>query len=263
MRMRSMPAARWPRSSWPCCDPPSLPRPRQTREAGDPDGPSTRDLWANAGVLVNELARPALVLNAPGVGSLGEPSCLSLRSLLRSPPRWNVRGRTVYVCENPNLLAIAADTLGASCAPLVCTEGMPAAALYQWRCINGVINVSMVSMGSDVRSNSNLASGLKSRPRNCPYTLVARRSGVRAIEGREFLNDKDAGRNASEPRCSLVNLMRLPTSCLNREGRRAEVWRMEATSVNRRGSRVGMYWKLNCPVLETRFGGGETTDCCV
>ena len=74
-------------------------------------------------------------------------------------------------------------------------------------------------MGSDVRSNSNLASGLKSRPRNCPYTLVARRSGVRVIEGREFLNDKDAGRNASEPRCSLVNLMRLPTSCLNREGR--------------------------------------------
>lgn len=46
------------------------------------------------------------------------------------------------------------------------------------------------SMGSDVRSNSNLASGLKSRPRNCPYTLVARRSGVRVIEGREFLTTK-------------------------------------------------------------------------
>ena len=61
------------------------------------------------------------------------------------------------------------------------------------------------SKGSDVRSNSNLASGLKSRPRNCPYTLVARRSGVRVIEGREFLNGKDAGRNASEPRSSLVN----------------------------------------------------------
>ena len=101
---------------------------------GDPDVLSARDLWANAGVLVNELARPALVLNLPTVATsgeplrLGEPAYLSLRSLLRSPPQWNVRGRMVYVCENPNLLAIAADHLGASCAPLVCTEGMPAAA---------------------------------------------------------------------------------------------------------------------------------------
>jgi uncharacterized protein (TIGR02679 family) len=39
-----------------------------------------------------------------------------------------VAGRTVYVCENPNLLAIAADRLGPRCAPLVCTDGMPAAA---------------------------------------------------------------------------------------------------------------------------------------
>ena len=45
-------------------------------------------------------------------------------------------------------------------------------------------------IGPDVRSNSNLASGLKSRPRNCPYALVARRSGVRVIEGREFLTTK-------------------------------------------------------------------------
>jgi uncharacterized protein (TIGR02679 family) len=36
--------------------------------------------------------------------------------------------RKVYVCENPNLLAIAADRWGPDCAPLVCTEGMPAAA---------------------------------------------------------------------------------------------------------------------------------------
>ncbi len=42
-------------------------------------------------------------------------------------------------------------------------------------------------MGPDVRSNSNLSSGLKSRPRNCPYTLAARRSVVRVIDGRKFL----------------------------------------------------------------------------
>jgi len=52
----------------------------------------------------------------------------SLRLLVRSPPRWNVAGRDVFVCENPNLLAIAADKLGINCAPIVCTDGMPAAA---------------------------------------------------------------------------------------------------------------------------------------
>ncbi|GLR45991.1 hypothetical protein GCM10007880_65090 [Mesorhizobium amorphae] len=97
-------------------------------------GERTRDTWAKAGVLVNELARPALFLNLPTgeAGSdrrpLGEPAYASLRSLLRSPPRWDAAGRTVYVCENPNLVAIAADRWGADCAPLVCTDGMPAAA---------------------------------------------------------------------------------------------------------------------------------------
>jgi uncharacterized protein (TIGR02679 family) len=34
----------------------------------------------------------------------------------------------VFVCENPNIVAIAADRLGAACAPLACTDGMPSAA---------------------------------------------------------------------------------------------------------------------------------------
>jgi uncharacterized protein (TIGR02679 family) len=89
---------------------------------------SARDLWASAGVLVNELARPALTLNLPGIAVAGEPAYLSLRQLLRAPPQWSLRGRAVFVCENPNLLSIAADRLGARCAPLVCTDGMPAAA---------------------------------------------------------------------------------------------------------------------------------------
>lgn len=97
-------------------------------ESGDAPELDQRDLWASAGVLVNELARPALVLNLPSIAIPGEPAYLSLRYLLRSPAPWEVRGFTVFVCENPNLLAIAADRLGARCSPLVCTEGMPAAA---------------------------------------------------------------------------------------------------------------------------------------
>jgi uncharacterized protein (TIGR02679 family) len=94
----------------------------------------SRDTWAKAGVLVNELARPALFLNLPTRGAKshsqrpGEPAYASLRSLLRAPPLWDVEKRRVYVCENPNLLAIAADRVGPDCAPLVCTDGMPAAA---------------------------------------------------------------------------------------------------------------------------------------
>ena len=110
----------------------------------------TRALWAAQGVSVNELARPALTLNLPlhGRGQSpvlpasatatsasdfnsaadGEPRYWSLRQLLRGPATWRVAGRDVFVCENPNLLAMAADALGPRCAPLVCTDGMPAAA---------------------------------------------------------------------------------------------------------------------------------------
>ncbi len=106
--------------------------PDETRADATED--RSRDVWARAGVLVNELARPALFLNLPvrgdsvALAAPGEPAYVSLRRLLRAPPAWAVAGQEVFVCENPNLLAIAADRLGSRCAPLVSTEGMPAAA---------------------------------------------------------------------------------------------------------------------------------------
>jgi uncharacterized protein (TIGR02679 family) len=111
----------------------SPPESKNSPRAQAGTGERTRDIWAKAGVLVNELARPALFLNLPTSGEShgwppGEPAYASLRSLLRSPPAWDAADRKVYVCENPNLLAIAADRLGPGCAPLVCTDGMPAAA---------------------------------------------------------------------------------------------------------------------------------------
>lgn len=93
-----------------------------------------RDVWARAGILVSELARPALVLNLPAPTAYratwmpGEPAYLSLRQLLRNPPSWPVAGRRIFVCENPDIVTIAADRLGSDSAPLVCTDGMPAAA---------------------------------------------------------------------------------------------------------------------------------------
>ena len=92
-----------------------------------------REQWARLGVSVNELAAPALCLNLPvrqrdAVLAAGEPIHLSLRKLLRDPPAWTVTGRAVFVCENPSIVAIAADRLGGACPPLVCTDGMPSAA---------------------------------------------------------------------------------------------------------------------------------------
>ncbi|SAL09178.1 hypothetical protein AWB64_00094 [Caballeronia sordidicola] len=106
--------------------------PFNTADAGQSDE-SSREIWAQQGVFVNELARPALFLNVPvravrQPGRFGEPSYMSLRSLVRSPPAWAVKDRMVYVCENPEVVTIAADRLGRACAPLICTDGMPAAA---------------------------------------------------------------------------------------------------------------------------------------
>ncbi|MCK9894182.1 TIGR02679 family protein [Frankia sp. AgB32] len=99
-----------------------------------------REAWAAVGVLVSELALPALTLGLPGDPDsvtgralqlwreAGQPVHLSLRQLVRDRPTLHaVRGLTVSVCENPAVVSAAADRLGARCRPLVCVSGMPAA----------------------------------------------------------------------------------------------------------------------------------------
>jgi uncharacterized protein (TIGR02679 family) len=96
-------------------------RSRSSTDTGD-----DRDTWAAVGILVNELARPALFLNVPYSGlpvSPGEPQYASLRLLARRPPDWAVASRPILVCENPNLVAILADQLGTACPPVVCVDG--------------------------------------------------------------------------------------------------------------------------------------------
>jgi uncharacterized protein (TIGR02679 family) len=96
-------------------------RSRSSAETGD-----DRDIWAAVGILVNELAKPALFLNVPCSGlpvSPGEPQYASLRLLARRPPEWAVANRPILVCENPNLVAILADQLRTACPPVVCVDG--------------------------------------------------------------------------------------------------------------------------------------------
>ena len=107
------------------------------RNGSAEQSPDRRDVWANVGVLCDELSAPVLALNlragnATSIGDalamhadFGEPYRLSTRQLLRQPPDFApvASGRTVFVCENPSVVAAAANQLGARSAPLVCVEG--------------------------------------------------------------------------------------------------------------------------------------------
>lgn len=101
-----------------------------------------REQWAGAGILLGgAITSTALVLNLPVAGDSftgnithqarqhGQPLWLTLRQLVRDTPQWQVDGRTIYICENPAVVAEAADRLGTDCAPLVCTYGQPRAAV--------------------------------------------------------------------------------------------------------------------------------------
>jgi uncharacterized protein (TIGR02679 family) len=106
------------------------------------DADQRRAAWAAVGVLADELSAPALVLNLWAhaknptgralslAAEAGEPYRLSTRQLLRDPPSFDVApGDVVFVCENPSVVAAAANRLGPRSRPLLCTEGQPKTAL--------------------------------------------------------------------------------------------------------------------------------------
>jgi uncharacterized protein (TIGR02679 family) len=107
-------------------------------------GEARRETWAAVGVLCDELSSTVLTLGLQGgedsvTGRLldcartgGEPVWLTLRQLVRDPPRWpkcsGAGTRVVSVVENPAMVALAADRLGSRSGPVVCTNGQPRAA---------------------------------------------------------------------------------------------------------------------------------------
>lgn len=96
-----------------------------------------RMAWASVGVSNDELSTPVLTLNLPATldsplgkllriaGKTGEPAHVTLRALLRWPLSHDpgLHGRTVFACENPTIVALAADQLGSRCTPLICVNG--------------------------------------------------------------------------------------------------------------------------------------------
>ena len=73
--------------------------------------------------------------------------------------------------------------------------------------------------------------------------------------GREFPNSKRAGRNASEPMSSLVNVVEKPILWSKGEGRWMDAEITEVAAIDSRGSKVGVLSKIYRPVLETRLRG--------
>jgi uncharacterized protein (TIGR02679 family) len=102
---------------------------------------SRRAAWAAVGVHLDELSSLVLCLGLPGdirsnLGRMlascreaGQPVALTLRQL-RCHDEPLLAGH-VRICENPVVVASAADELGARCRPLVCVGGRPSAAGWQ------------------------------------------------------------------------------------------------------------------------------------
>ncbi|HLU27488.1 MAG TPA: TIGR02679 family protein [Glycomyces sp.] len=97
-----------------------------------------RELLEWAGIVSDDIASQVLVLNVPVTGGVigdwmrtarGIPFRLTLQQLRRE--QFVLDAPTVRIVENPSILRAAADALGAECPPLVCTEGVPSAALYR------------------------------------------------------------------------------------------------------------------------------------
>jgi len=102
-----------------------------------------RQVWESVGLVPDELSSSTLVMNLAAVGTsltdeilrnhhaAGMPCRLTFRHLRLHPSQFDpssVRGDesvTLFVCENPGVLAAAAEALGSRCPPMLCVEGQP------------------------------------------------------------------------------------------------------------------------------------------
>lgn len=96
---------------------------------------SARDNFGRVGIVRDELSSTVLVLNLRPMrgnlladflnesASMGEPTRLTFRQLRHHPLKFTDDHAVVSVCENPSIMAIAADSLADQCGPMICVEG--------------------------------------------------------------------------------------------------------------------------------------------
>jgi uncharacterized protein (TIGR02679 family) len=99
-----------------------------------------RALWSLAGLVRDELSTTVLALNLPArpgtsLGDIlirlhqeGQPARLTFRQLQEACQFDPSPCREIFVCENPAVMAAAADRWRARAKPLVCVEGQPSLA---------------------------------------------------------------------------------------------------------------------------------------
>lgn len=130
---------------------------------GEPGAPTNaaarRERYDRWGLICDELSGTVLCagLRPQGAAVLdrslrlaadaGEPRVLTLRELRGVTAL--VCGPVVFTCENPDVIAAAADTLGGDCPPLVCTEGWPSTACLR-------LLRALVSGGAGARHHGDL-----------------------------------------------------------------------------------------------------------
>lgn len=115
-----------------------------------------RDLWESAGVICDELSAPVLTFNLGLTGddalariitaafSARQPLHLTTRLLWSADWSKITPPACVFICENPAIVALAADALGPRCAPIVCVDGEPKTAA--WRLLR-----SLRDLGTQLR----------------------------------------------------------------------------------------------------------------
>lgn len=101
-----------------------------------------RDLWESAGVICDELSAPVLTFNLGLTGDDALAQITTAAFAARQPLHLTTRllwsadwskitpPACVFICENPAIVALAADALGSRCAPLVCVDGEPKTATW-------------------------------------------------------------------------------------------------------------------------------------
>ena len=95
------------------------------------------DIWERVGIALDSSASTALIHALPfdrstAVGrsiddmvAIGRPVPITLGVLAEGP---RPVATEVFVCENPSVIAAAADRLGPACAPMICVRGQPSVA---------------------------------------------------------------------------------------------------------------------------------------
>lgn len=150
-----------------------------------------RMVWNAVNVVADELSSTVLVLGLFGTGDglidhtlcqharAGEPCRLTFRQLrlhapLFTPPTVSKScDGVVFVCENPSVLAVAADRLGANSRPLICIEGQPSHAAAG---LLGSLQGSGVSLryhGDYDRSGLQIAAQMQTRFAAQPWRMSA------------------------------------------------------------------------------------------